>query len=284
MISYAQCAEDVLLSRLFDPGHRGFFIDVGANHPQAGSVTAHFYDQGWRGINVEPSCIFGELTQARRRDLNLQMAVSNRNGTALFHEFPDAPGLSTFGADLAERTTAELGLRCVKRTIPVVTLAEICREHAPGAIDFLSVDVEGHEREVLEGADWKAHRPRVVVIEAVHPNTPIGAHDKWEDILLSAAYCFAYFNGVNRFYVREEDRELIPRLAVPPNCFDNFIPYALHTSRARTHELELQLETLEQIGPVSGALARRLSRIEQRHPRLSGWLLRLSRKLARRAA
>lgn len=274
MISYSQNCEDVLLNRLFPEGHRGFYVDVGACHPTTGSVTAHFYAQGWSGINVEPSCNHDLLARQRPRDVNLQLAISDKTGTAEFYEFPDAPGVSTFDRDLAEFARAELGHPCAPRTVPVATLADICRDHARRPIDFLSIDVEGHERQVLEGADFMQFRPRVVVVEATRPHTSDATHETWEHLVLAAGYLFAFFDGLNRFYVRHEDRELIPRLAVPANVFDNYVSHALHESLTEAQSLKLQLATLEDLRPISAALARRLNRIERSLPQLSNWLVR----------
>src|SRR5213592_2165760 len=99
IVSYAQNGEDVLLDRALRTQPPGFYIDVGANDPVIDSVTKMFYDRGWRGINVEPGAIFARLAAARPRDVNIQMALSDRAGTREFYEFPDAGGLSTLSAD-----------------------------------------------------------------------------------------------------------------------------------------------------------------------------------------
>jgi FkbM family methyltransferase len=275
MISYGQNGEDVLLNRLFPADHKGFYIDVGASHPTVGSVTAHFYARGWQGINVEPSCSYGQMVQARPRDTNLQLALSNQPGMATFHEFPEAAGLSTFTPDLADFAVTKFGFRCVRRTVVVSTLAEICREHVRKPIDFLSVDVEGHERAVLEGADWKRFRPRAVVVEATRPHTTETTHAEWEDLLLSADYLFAFFDGLNRFYVRAEDRDLAAKLAVPANVFDNFVTYSEQCSLDRLHALTYRLDTTEQLGRVPLAVASRLNDIENGVRRLPAAIRRL---------
>src|ERR671932_817144 len=104
MTSYAQNHEDVLLVRLFRPGLTGFYVDVGANDPVSNSVTKHFYDLGWRGINVEPATApFERLQEARPRDVNLNIGISDHEGTLTFHEFPPGiSGVSTFSAPQAE--------------------------------------------------------------------------------------------------------------------------------------------------------------------------------------
>ncbi len=246
MTSYAQNREDVLLDRLFPRGLKGFYIDVGANDPVENSVTKHFYDLGWHGINVEPAAIpFGRLQELRPRDVNLNIGISDHEGTLTLHEFPPGiSGVSTFSGEQAE-WHRERGHEFEKRDVPVTTLAKICAEHVEGDIDFLSVDVEGHEREALEGADWSRWRPRVVVVEATEPATTNPTHDGWEHVLLEADYVFAAFDGLNRYYVRREDGHLAAGLATPVNVTDRFVPYEhakpYEELRLAFHAVERQL-------------------------------------------
>ncbi len=85
MISYAQRGEDVVLDRVFGQQPAGFYADVGANDPIVDSVTQHFYVKGWSGINIEPlPDPFRRLAEARPKDINLNLAVSDRKGAQLF--------------------------------------------------------------------------------------------------------------------------------------------------------------------------------------------------------
>ncbi|HLI57171.1 MAG TPA: FkbM family methyltransferase [Actinomycetota bacterium] len=246
MVSYAQNHEDVLLDRAFARGRPGFYIDVGANDPVTYSVTKHFYDLGWHGINVEPSeRHFAALEAARPRDVNCNVALAAEPGELVFHEFPpEFSGLSTLSAEDAERHR-QAGLLAVERRVPAMTLAQLCQQHVTGPIDFLSVDVEGFERDVLAGGDWSRWRPRVVVVEATEPAGPdaagdpprllIPTHATWEPILRAAGYRFATFDGLNRYYVAEEEADLARALAVPVNVADGYVSYAyLQMSRLQT--------------------------------------------------
>ncbi len=86
MISHAQNGEDVVLRRAFADREGGFYIDIGACHPVEDSVTLHFYERGWRGVNVEPDrALFDRLTAARPRDVNLCVAIGQERGRADFH-------------------------------------------------------------------------------------------------------------------------------------------------------------------------------------------------------
>lgn len=224
-ISFAQNHEDVPLWRVFKDQPDGFYVDVGASGPDR-SVTTAFYNRGWSGLNVEPMpALFAELAMARPRDLNLQVAASDRAGTATLYCDPDpkVSGLTTLSAEQSASNQA-FGFAGQPVEVPTATLAELCAAHADRPIDFLKIDVEGHEQQVIAGADWRRWRPRVVVVEATEPMSPKPSHHGWEPLLLEAGYLFALFDGLNRFYVREEDRPLLDVLAAPPCVFDEFVP------------------------------------------------------------
>jgi hypothetical protein len=112
-----------------------------------------------------------------------------------------------------------------------------------GEIHFLKVDVEGFEKEVLLGADFTEFRPWILVIEATYPNSPEVNYGDWEKIVLEAGYRFAYFDGLNRFYVAAEHEELHASFSVPPNFFDGFaLSATCFFSRQVANEV-LQAET-----------------------------------------
>ena len=87
-------------------------------------------------------------------------------------------------------------------------------------IDFLKVDVEGAERGRAAGADWRRFRPKVVLVEAIAPGTMAPSHEEWEPILFGAGYGFAFFDGLNRFYVAEEAAALKARFPEKPAPWD----------------------------------------------------------------
>ncbi len=289
IISYAQNYEDVLLNRLFPDRPGGFYIDVGACHPVVHSVTKLFYERGWQGVNIEPiPSMFELLADDRPRDVNLHMGLSNLEGNLTFYEVPSAVGFSTFSQAYAESVQRNWGYEFEKRSIPVTTLARVCEQYAGQTIDFLKIDVESQEREVLEGGDWGRYRPRVVLIEATRP-------DNWEHILSASDYLFALFDGLNRFYVRAEDSELLPLLKVPVNLFDHFEPYeylrpiqelrqALEATQAQLEAARACLAPFEDLGPIAIGVAHRLRRMSTRYPRLASAAKRVIRRARPSAA
>jgi FkbM family methyltransferase len=243
MLSFAQNGEDVVLARAFGERTDGFYIDVGAWAPDEGSVTKHFYDRGWRGVNVEPSReAFARLHAERPRDVNLNVCLSDRAGGATFYE-----GVESERSTLSPKVVAHAAnLRFAARATTVRTLADVCAEHAPAHIDFLKIDVEGHEAEVIAGADWDRWRPVVLLVEATEPGTAVPSHARWEHRLLAADYEFALFDGLNRFYVRGEDRALLSRLAAPANSLDRYVPHCHQRTLDELTAARLELQRLRE--------------------------------------
>src|SRR5690606_10906175 len=103
---------------------------------------------------------------------------------------------------------------------------DVCREHVKGReIDFLKIDVEGAERSVILSGDWQTYRPVIVLVEAIAPFTRLPNYEAWEKTIVGAGYVFGYFDGLNRFYVREESKSLLSVFEVPVNVFDGFRHY-----------------------------------------------------------
>jgi FkbM family methyltransferase len=219
MVSYAQNGEDVVLRRAFAGQATGFWIDVGGCHPQLDSVTLHFSRMGWRGINVEPDVsLFATFQLERPLDINVQAAIADSSTELLF--FPTGTrGHGTLVSDIAKGRAPQNAYK-----VPVMSLATLVDTHVPEGqtIDFLKVDVEGFESAVLLSGDWQRHRPRLVIVEAVDEHGG-PSHEEWEHVLLTNGYVRALFDGLNRWYCRHDDDELLKRLEAPANVLDNWI-------------------------------------------------------------
>jgi len=238
-ISYAQNCEDVLLWRALRHVPAGFYIDVGANDPEEHSVTKAFYDAGWHGVNIEPMPSYhGVFLRERPRDINLAVACGAAEGSITLYDTPAVNGWASTDAGTARAHRAE-GVEVVETEVPLRTLAGICAEHAPGAIHFLKIDVEGFEGEVLRGMDLRRWRPWVLVIEATLPNSRETNHESWEGLVTPHGYGYAYFDGLNRYYVADEHPELRAALAVQANVFDDFIGHHLDKAWRRADAAEL---------------------------------------------
>jgi FkbM family methyltransferase len=221
LTSYSQRFEDLYLGCCF-PGQRdGFYIDIGAGHPVYDNVSFAFYLRGWRGIAVEPNPWLSQLANgARPRDRNFQTLVGAAEGDAAFHLVNEYHGLSTMIADHARQAQSEFGKASQTLKMPVTTLKALCEQHAPKSFEFLKIDVEGAEEDVIAGGDWKRFRPKVVVIEALAPYSLAPAWDSWEPILTTHGYRYARFDSLNRYYVAEEETRIMQFLTAAPDTFD----------------------------------------------------------------
>lgn len=226
MVSYAENAEDVLLRRAF-PGEHGYYVDIGAYHPTENSVTKHFYDKGWAGINIEPQRHFCQLLAAERpRDVNLEVAVGTQTGHVQLVTYPGLEALGTLSQEVV-REHQRLDLTSVAVQVEVLRLESVLEQYVEQPIDFLKIDVEGKEADVLESFDLTRWRPRAFVIEGTFPGTARPTYAAWEHHLYAAGYVRTLFDGLNCFYARSDDERLIELLSVPANIFDQFVPYRL---------------------------------------------------------
>jgi FkbM family methyltransferase len=219
-ISYAQRFEDMHLLRAFGEQASGFYIDIGAGHPVYDNVSFAFYLRGWSGITVEPNPWLAQLSEAvRPYDRRIESLVGEKAGEATYYLVEDFHGLSTTVERHALKAQSAFGKSSQAMTVPVTTLWALCERHAPATIDFLKIDVEGAEREVLLGGDWQRFRPKVIVLEALAPVTMTPSWEAWDPLLTAQGYRFAFFDSLNRYYVAKEHAGLAERLAAAPTSF-----------------------------------------------------------------
>lgn len=274
MISYAQNGEDVILRRIFENQKTGFYVDIGASHPEFLSVTKHFYDQGWRGINIDPLKKSIELfTEARPRDLNLNLAIASEGGAREFFEVKDYPELSTFEASRSLTDKYHV----TSYQVDIISGDQLFSEYITEDVDFMKIDVEGTEYEILSSINFLKYRPKILIVEATTPNATfpgwqnlksIDNFEKWESLLVKSGYMFAYFDGLNRFYVSEENRQFLIYFEVGLCLWDNF---SLQSQVKRIADLEWhcaermkQIETLTEMLRESEAdRAARLVQLEK---------------------
>ncbi len=252
-ISYAQNFEDVLLNRVFQHKTKGFYIDVGALHPTVDSVTKAFYDIGWSGINIEPikEC-YDLFEQERPRDINLNIALSNSEGKLEFFQVVGQPGNSTLNKEIADKIAQEKGLELSRYTVSINTLAEVCKEYADQKIDFLKIDVEGVEEEVILGGNWEIFRPTILVIETTLPGTNIRCENNIPVFLMGKGYQQVFFDGINDYYISEESGDLAKYFSFPINVLDNYINYRL-LEKQRTERI-IQVSSQDKINTQFGNL------------------------------
>lgn len=261
-VSYAQNFEDVMLHRALKHVQRGFYVDVGAQHPTDDSVTKSFSLLGWRGINIEPVRHWFDMLEADRPyDMNLNVAVGEAGSDHLTLFEVEGTGLSTTDTQLATGYREE-GRVVVEHSVPTQTLDEIFSANDVREVHFLKVDCEGAERAALASCSFGTVRPWIVVVEATKPNSQITVHEEWEYLLTERGYVRAYGDGLNLYYVANEHAELMPAFAAPPNVFDDFIrarDQASHDALSDLHYRAQDMVTeLGDLRAKVGSLARSL--------------------------
>jgi len=184
--------EDRLKAEFFGSSSAGYFVEVGANAPQAGSQTWQFEQAGWTGVLVEPQPDLAEELRRTRRARVVSAACSSpasAGGTVRLHLLGPHSSLKP---DLVVTGVVAQGAI----DVPARTLDEVLEEvRAPTPIDFVSIDVEGHEVEVLRGFDLARWRPRLILVEDHVGN--LATHR----FLTRAGYRLIRRTGLNGWYV-----------------------------------------------------------------------------------
>jgi FkbM family methyltransferase len=201
--SYSQEGEDRVLASLLLKIHGmptldGFYVDVGAHHPYRYSNTCFFYKRGWRGINIDamPGSM-AEFRKQRPRDINVESGIGRQAGTSKLYVF-NVPALNTFDEDLARARCNDVWRVIRTVDVPIAPLSEILKQHLPNerTIDFLTVDVEGSDLDVLQSNDWNRYRPSVVLAETLGRSLDDLALDPVTGYMRSLGYV-AYAKTVN---------------------------------------------------------------------------------------
>jgi len=166
--SFAFAGEDMILRHILGADKRdGFYVDVGAYHPSHGSNTYFFYRYGWQGINIEPrpgsKALFDKM---RPRDINLEVGVSLTKGELTYYVIDETSTMNSFSKEFLESIGSSKLIR-QELKVCVYPLADILESYLQQdrQIDFMSVDVEGHDLHVLKSNDWERFRPSILVIE-----------------------------------------------------------------------------------------------------------------------
>lgn len=205
-LSFSQEGEDMILGRVFDRQATGFYVDVGAHHPQRFSNTYYFYLRGWRGMNIDPlPGSMAEFNRLRPLDINLELAVANSDKKLVYYQFNE-PALNGFSEEISKQRDGIRGEYFITSTQEIQThrLSEVLEQYLPKdqVIDFMTIDVEGLDLDVLKSNNWLKYRPKVVLVEELHKFTL----DKISESLTfqfmqSQGYCL-YAKTVNTLFFK----------------------------------------------------------------------------------
>lgn len=270
-ISYAQNQEDVMLYRALKHIPKGFYIDVGANDPVEDSLTKAFYDIGWCGINIEPQQDYYELLkQQRPNDTNLNIAISSSQKEIEFY-ISHIRGWSTTRLSTINEDKKDY-FSLTPLIIQALTLDEVIEKNNIQEIHFLKIDVEGAEKDVLLSFSFSI-KPWIIVIEATLQGTNIDNSKEYQDIILHQGYTFAYFDGINNFYISPLHPELLEFFAYPPNVLDDFLTYPLyHTLQVCEEQTKVITNLHQTIDTLSSKLQEMDLRLKETDSRLQNYM------------
>lgn len=258
-LSFSQNFEDFRLWRALQDVEEGSYLDIGSYDPVYDSVSAHFYENGWRGVNVEPIREeFEKYGMLRGEDLTLNLAIAAQQGEIDFHQFLGT-GLSTADPDTAFKISNYPSQTFRVNTITLDMLLDLHPRHD---IHWMKIDVEGFEDEVLRGWNTNHKRPWIIVIEATTPSSRTRRTFVNHPTILKFGYVFSYFDGLNEFFVHKSQLKLSDKLIEPISIFDqvlqtsNFMPHVILEQKIpinleifSTHLKVIASDYLKTLGP-----------------------------------
>lgn len=164
--SFSKAGEDIQLWQLLKK-QKGTFVDIGAHHPILGNNTYFFYLRGWRGINVEPNPKFESLHQKfRKGDSFFAGGIGPKDGEMKYFEL-ESNLRNTFSEKYISNFQLEGDVKSTK-TLPMQKLSTLFENflRPPYSIDFMTIDVEGMELDVVKSNDWNQFRPKFILLES----------------------------------------------------------------------------------------------------------------------
>ncbi len=156
-------AEHTEVRRYLSPIAEGAFLEIGANQPIVLSQSYHLQCVGWKGVLVEPIPALAQQLRIERAPCVVVEAVCSKPGApaTLKLRLTDASGHAT----LMDRFADHSDVLRSEIDVTVCTADSIIQNELHGRVDFISIDVEGHEADVLAGLDLRRWRPRLVLVE-----------------------------------------------------------------------------------------------------------------------
>ncbi|MFM7079096.1 MAG: FkbM family methyltransferase [Bacteroidota bacterium] len=190
---FSQCGEELVITSLLRQIGKegpGFFVDIGAFDPIVGSNTYYFYRLGWRGINIDarPGSM-DRFVKVRPRDINLETGIGAREGKLMYYMLESEPSMNTFSLESLQACRMDEKITSTAE-VPVVRFEEIQKKYIPTNthIDFVSIDTEGYEMEVLSGFNFEWQRPSIFAVE-------LNAVKTLQDVFLNPVHLFLQDKG-----------------------------------------------------------------------------------------
>lgn len=206
---YSQSGEDMIINHIFCTLgiKKPSYIDIGAHDPYHLSNTAYFYENGSTGVNIEPNpVLFKNIQKIRKKDLNLNIGIWDQSGKLDFY-LMNASTMSTFSKEEADALCKNYDFKIEKIIkVDVKPIMFIIEKYCKGIFpDFLSLDVEGLDFDILRSIDYKKTSPKVICVEAVEYSETVFGKKETEivDFLKGQGYYLYADTGINSILVKK---------------------------------------------------------------------------------
>lgn len=197
---FSQTGEDIIIKELQENKKNGFYVEVGCHEPILMSNTFNLYLDGWNGLCIDANpALVKKFKKYRPNDVVLCEAVSDKRGEVLFYEF-DRPAVNTIDEESIEEWKKKWQLLSARKVV-TKTLDEILMENGvAGPVDLLSIDVEGHDLQVLKSLSLETVRPRLIVIEIHDFDLSNYSSNRIVQYLSDNKYTLIAFATMNAFF------------------------------------------------------------------------------------
>lgn len=177
-ISYAQYGEDLIIRGAFDilKIKNPTYIEIGTHHPTLINNTYLFYISGSNGLCIEPSQkLFKKIKQKRKRDICLNVGISDKEEKGVPYYVMTAQTLNTFSKTEAEQNQNAVeayGLQKIEKIekIDLVPMQSILEKYFLQFPDLLSIDTEGMDEKIVRSIDFSLYRPKIICLETIEQN------------------------------------------------------------------------------------------------------------------
>ena len=192
-LHFGEFGEDIFINRILKNINQGKYVDVGCYHPYKGSLTFELYKRGWNGVNIDVSKTSIDLfNMSRKKDINLNLAISNFDGETFYYE--NSPINQQNSLIQMNKLQKKIKIKCL-------TLDTVLNNKNLDEFDYLNIDVEGSELEVIKGFNLKRFNPKLITIE--NNDLTIDEYLKSEvcKILIENDYILVNKIGVTNFFM-----------------------------------------------------------------------------------
>lgn len=200
--SYGHTGEDRIIESCFPNKSSGFYVDVGCNDPVVNSNTFKLYRRGWRGINIDANAaLIAKFAALRPRDCNVCAIVSDVEEDKQFGVYGDSLFSTVSPQRMHELQSSRPLVRMdVARSRKLTNILE--ENGAPSRFELLTIDVEGHDLEVLRSLDLGRYQPELIVIEMHGFDVTAPAGNPVYDYLAECGYKLSSYALMNGFFIR----------------------------------------------------------------------------------